>query len=513
MKLQDFKVQSESDDSYHLAHPNGRIFTVIKKDLDPKAHEAFKKMCMGGEAQKLNSGGSPMPEALPPPDSGVAMLAANQAEADKQAQQQAAMTAALTPPQPEPVQSVQPSASAPVPDPAQTQTLPMADVTAAPAQQTIAPRTSAAPVPDSELRAQLQDDQTRFEELTKQRMDANDAWKAYASDPKNKFDPNRFYNNLGTGSKIGIGIAAALAGMGQHAAGGRNLALDAVDNAINRDIDAQKNDRSNAMNAYKLNEEALGSAQAAVLQTRMQHLGLAENKMNELLGNAPGPMALQRAQVMKQGLQADYQKTAMQLAAYKMATGGGSGGPTTEAGHVQRLSALNLISPELYKDAEKKYFPGVGISRIDATPEDHQAMQEFDRFDQAIADAKNFTHSGWAKVPFTTEAAQANSKREAIANTLGQLESLKRITPELKQSYLQMAADPGSWRGDKARGLYDELQRQVDQNRKSFMDKLGLQPFATSQKDMTAINWAKQTLAKDPSNQQAQQILKVNGHR
>src|ERR1019366_7713788 len=61
--MKDFKLISEAEDSYHIAHNNGRKFTVDKKGLSPKAHDAIKTMCNGGMAdggsvQKLSEDGT-----------------------------------------------------------------------------------------------------------------------------------------------------------------------------------------------------------------------------------------------------------------------------------------------------------------------------------------------------------------------------------------------------------------------------------------------------------------------
>ncbi len=55
-----------------------------------------------------------------------------------------------------------------------------------------------------------------------------------------KLDPNRIWSNASTGDRLLAGFAMALGAVGQAGAGGPNMAIEAMDKAINRDIDAQK---------------------------------------------------------------------------------------------------------------------------------------------------------------------------------------------------------------------------------------------------------------------------------
>lgn len=57
-----------------------------------------------------------------------------------------------------------------------------------------------------------------------------------------KVDPDRFWKERGTAARIGGAIAIALGAFGSSLTGGRNTALDIINDAITRDIDAQKNE-------------------------------------------------------------------------------------------------------------------------------------------------------------------------------------------------------------------------------------------------------------------------------
>lgn len=60
-----------------------------------------------------------------------------------------------------------------------------------------------------------------------------------------KLNPNRYWQEMNTGSKILAGIGLALGGLGGAGTGGKNYAADVVNGAITRDLEAQKSDLAN----------------------------------------------------------------------------------------------------------------------------------------------------------------------------------------------------------------------------------------------------------------------------
>lgn len=117
--------------------------------------------------------------------------------------------------------------------------------------------------------------------------------KAYAD---KTIDPQRLLHKMGTGSKIATGIGMILSGMGAATTGQPNLAIKVLDDAINRDIDSQKEDKSQAMNLWKMNREKLGSEQAANLATRNQILSSATAQLQSAQTLAQNPANKLRAQ-------------------------------------------------------------------------------------------------------------------------------------------------------------------------------------------------------------------------
>ncbi|CAN5950598.1 unnamed protein product [Sphagnum jensenii] len=110
-------------------------------------------------------------------------------------------------------------------------------------------------------------------------------------------DPDRYYKNMSTGSKVAAGIGMLLSGFGAGASHQQNLAAQTIQGAVDRDISAQQNDQSKAMNLYKMNQEQYGNASAALAATQNQIYTGIKYKLMQAEANAKGPLAKQQAQL------------------------------------------------------------------------------------------------------------------------------------------------------------------------------------------------------------------------
>lgn len=133
------------------------------------------------------------------------------------------------------------------------------------------------------------EDQKTPEEIAAAHKGADDAaMQAYQS---KKIDPDRYWNSRSTGAKISAGIGMILGGLSSGATGGPNLAVETINRAIDRDIEAQKDDQSKAMNLWKMNREATKDDLEANLMTRNQMLTAVEAKTKMFAAQAGGAEA------------------------------------------------------------------------------------------------------------------------------------------------------------------------------------------------------------------------------
>jgi hypothetical protein len=99
--------------------------------------------------------------------------------------------------------------------------------------------------------------------------------------------PNRLWDQAGTGSQIGAAIAIALGGIGAGLSGGKNQALDVIENAIARDVAAQEKNLGRKesllqtmLTRYKDLDTAKAQAANAMRQNTLSQIARAETSVN-----------------------------------------------------------------------------------------------------------------------------------------------------------------------------------------------------------------------------------------
>jgi hypothetical protein len=125
-------------------------------------------------------------------------------------------------------------------------------------------------------------------------------------------DPNRMWNSMGTGNKILAGIAVALGGLGSNGSG-TNAALGVINNAINRDIDAQKTDLEKNKFALSANRDAQNSEnmdyaqkKASLITTAQAQIGMAAAKSQNASASLQAQNMVSQLELQKQSLLNDY---------------------------------------------------------------------------------------------------------------------------------------------------------------------------------------------------------------
>lgn len=375
--MEGFQLLSEADDSYHIQHKNGKSFTVEKKGLSKKAHEAIKKMSCGGNVQMKADGGeidsalqfdpTQVPEVPSPNQQRYAALTDfyqkgspgvsqqdreaavlqqiqqenNKQNAAKQADQQYQQQAAETKQKIESQKASLglPNSSPPTaPEPVSPQT--------ATAQAPVDPLIQKGQSTEGILNQQEQDVNQYQKTLADAGANSQKAWqdfetqRAQSKTPEQiqqeyaardnelmkhymdqQIDPNRYVHNMSTGSKILSGIGLALSGMGAGP-NGKNLAFEHITNAINNDIESQKTDQSKSMNLWRMNREHMKDEQAATLATQNQLLTGVQAKIAMAGGTTQNAEARLKASQMVSQIEAQKTQNRMQLA---LMTGQGGG--------------------------------------------------------------------------------------------------------------------------------------------------------------------------------------------
>jgi len=144
-----------------------------------------------------------------------------------------------------------------------------------------------------------------------------------------KINPDRYFQNMGTSGKISTILGLVLGGLGSGHNGGKNMAAEALNTAIERDVDAQKTDTTNKANLYKMNLEATRNGIEARAMTINQQLALAKAAIDKQAASTTNTTALANLANLKEDLitkQYSNAANAFQAKMRDQVLSGGSGG-------------------------------------------------------------------------------------------------------------------------------------------------------------------------------------------
>jgi hypothetical protein len=117
-----------------------------------------------------------------------------------------------------------------------------------------------------------------------------------------KIDPTRIWTNMSTGNKVLAGISILLGGLGQGLTGRQtNPAMDVINNAIDRDIDAQKSELGKKTNLLSVNMQKYGQLRDALSATKMQIMTVLQSQVNQ----SASKLGTKQAQAAAQMFNAD----------------------------------------------------------------------------------------------------------------------------------------------------------------------------------------------------------------
>ena len=307
MNLHDFSLLKEDHESYTVGHPDGKSLNVPKKGLSDKAQKLISKLKRhqnyaegtpdGTEEVQVGSL-TPNPEPQQDIQSQPDVSAAPSADAEINANSQLVN-------QPE---SPQPQPAGPIPSQlgetygnAPVQQAEKAIQQGAKAEA-LAGKTEADAY--QEAGQKIQQVQQDFDKrLTDYQAKDNQYTQALLN---NKIDPDRYWANKGTGSKIAAMLGVVLGGIGGGK--GPNEVLGFIQGAIDKDISSQMNEQTKTQNLWKMNREALGDDRAATLATQNQMLNIAKVKAMTAQANAQGDIAKGRVAPVILGLEQQIQQ-------------------------------------------------------------------------------------------------------------------------------------------------------------------------------------------------------------
>ena len=345
------------------------------------------------------------------------------------------------------------------------------------------PEVEAPPAP-SQLERQLNANQSRLDSIYKRHV-ANDAALDTAL-ANNKIDPNKIIHNMDTGHKILAGLSMIAGGMSAGTLGGENPAVSMMNKAIERDIEAQKNDQSNKMNLWKLHNAALGNEEAATVMARNNILGMQEVKMKQMMGQYPGLMANEIFKNQAQKLALERIQNRQMLSYWEKGTGTNGLSPGSEDEHMQNLSQLRMMNPALAKDIETKTIPQHGVASIPVTPDDRSEIMNYDSLGAQIKNAIDFQKQVGETGAWSIENRnRAEGIKDNLKLSMGKLNDMKRPpSPEIMELYENAVKGIGSVNAGGTMASLNDLQEHTDSRRNTVLKGLGVKPFTSSRQNI-----------------------------
>ena len=140
-------------------------------------------------------------------------------------------------------------------------------------------------------------------------------------DKAGDINPNRYWENKSTGNKISASIGIALGAIGSAMTGqGGNKALDIIQNAIDRDIDAQKANANKAQqrlqnqdSIFNLALKKYGDQETAMLAARSEALSRVELQIKAQANQSQSKEAKAKADLLSAQILEEKQKTDLAL--------------------------------------------------------------------------------------------------------------------------------------------------------------------------------------------------------
>lgn len=293
-------------------------------------------------------------------------------------------------------------------------------------------------------------------------------------------DPDRFYKNMSTGTKIGFAVSAFLSAF---AGNGGNAAIEMLQKSVDRDIDAQKQDFERAKGKVGLQQsifgdmmQKFGDERQADAASRLAILNHVELQLKQAAAQYKSPQVQARAvqgmaviEQQKQGLMVQAQQ-AYEVQQAKQRLSGASAGANPSV-DLERI-------PE--KDRERYVNVG-GVSGFATSPDRAKA---FSQFAQDVTGAKQNIQELMKidrSLPFTEDRARANLLQQAL---IGQLRTAilgpGTINDSERKIMTDILANPSQIFTSQAKTKLAELEKILDKKFAAGAQSEGLRPLKVS---------------------------------
>lgn len=300
-----------------------------------------------------------------------------------------------------------------------------------------------------------------------------------------KMNPDHFWETRSTGQKISAAIGLVLGGIGAGLTKGPNYALQVIDKAIDRDIEAQKFNLQQGKNKLAFYMQQTGDLVSASQLAKADALTVTGAKLQSAIASmgasmagpevqkALGAIQVQAEQLRNQGTMAQmqieqtkigmqYQKAQMGLLSNVMGQAGQGG-----AGITIPPGAEMLLPKEMQETLVRLPGGKVDFARSSKDAEDVRKTQETSSILrkklQRYRALQQGHPNGISEIASPTDYNAATALHESIITDLNGLAGLSRFTPEEHQVFVGRL--PKIWKAGRsapAESQLDELGQELD---------------------------------------------------
>lgn len=333
----------------------------------------------------------------------------------------------------------------------------------------------------------------------------------WQGDLANGYVSPKTYSDLfadrGVLGKIGTIFGLMLSGAGSGLAHQPNALLELMNKEIDRDLEAQKQSKSNAQNFLrlkqqeKMNEATIHRyavennltdqqakqkmAETDLLETKNHILGVIPHHAATIVSKFPEGPRKEGAKAAVAGLQqaanAEINHNNRQMAEKEYYD------------RINRLKEQSIVLPELgtrAKDLEEHSIPGLGTTKAAVTPADKDRYAKFNNFQNLLEEAQELNRqtglTGGKLNP--KQKARIPQLKNDLVSSYNDVKGLNRFTSNEEKLYEKIIPDIGSGlgylTGSTKEGL-DRLQRSVKQKKDLEFGPngtLGVVPFDSNNK-------------------------------
>lgn len=306
-------------------------------------------------------------------------------------------------------------------------------------------------------------------------------------------NPRQYMENQTATQKVATGIGLLLGGFsGGYSGSNYNPAMDFLNKQIDRDIAGQKANQENRINVYNGYLNQFKNNVVAENMTRATQNGIYASQIRQAAAKAGSPMAnangeAAAAQLEQQILPLVNNAHLMQqMSQFNGTNGSASSG--SEAQFKVGLNAASIINPDLYKDYQSRYVPGVGVASHAIAEADQERLANLNSLiplvNKAVNDQTGYGNTGaWS----VKNRADAQSDKEALQVSLNKLTGLSRLNDAEYKNYGQQIGNVGGVNMGGTLETLKNLQQQAQTDRNSAMQNMGITPFSDAQQP-TGLN-------------------------